>query len=42
MGGRLGGGWASARSELEVDPAGELGAWAVGLDRGIGLRAEAS
>lgn len=42
MGGRLGGGWASARSGLEVDPAGELGAGAVGLDRGIGPRAEAS
>ena len=42
MGGRLGGGWASARSGLEVDPAGALGAGAVGLVRGIGPRAEAS
>ena len=42
MGRRLGGGWASARSGLEVDPAGELGAGAVGLVRGIGPRAEAS
>ena len=42
LGGGRGGGGASARSGLEVDPAGELGAGAVGLVRGIGPRAEAS